>query len=194
MPASPRAGRLLVAAPALGDPNFARSVVLLLEHSDEGSLGVIINRPTDLMVVEVLDSWSPLASDPDVVFQGGPVGLDGALALAALRDRARVGSPADLPQPDGWRRVYGDLGLVDLDAEPEVLAASLRSLRIFAGYAGWGPRQLEAELAQEAWYVVDSEPSDAFSAQPERLWGDVLRRQRGEIAFAATRPADPTLN
>lgn len=194
MPASPRAGRLLVAAPALGDPNFARSVVLLLEHNDEGSLGVILNRPTELAVAEVLDAWSPLASAPDVVFQGGPVGLDGALALAALGDRARVGSPADPQQPAGWRQVYGDLGLVDLDGEPATLAARLGSLRIFAGYAGWGPRQLEVELAQDAWYVVDSQPMDAFTARPERLWGDVLRRQPGEIAFAATRPLDPTLN
>lgn len=194
MPASPRAGRLLVAAPALGDPNFARSVVLLLEHNDEGSLGVILNRPTELAVAEVLDAWSPLASAPDVVFQGGPVGLDGALALAALGDRARVGSPADAQQPAGWRQVYGELGLVDLDGEPAALAARLGSLRIFAGYAGWGPHQLEIELAQDAWYVVDSEPTDAFTNRPERLWGDVLRRQPGDIAFVATRPLDPTLN
>src|SRR4051812_49243023 len=109
MPASPRAGRLLVAAPALGDPNFARSVVLLLEHNEQGSLGVILNRPTDLTVAEVLDAWSPLASAPDVVFQGGPVGLDGALALAALSpsavgDRAPVGPSGR--QPAGWRQVY----------------------------------------------------------------------------------------
>jgi putative transcriptional regulator len=193
MPAFPCAGRLLVAAPALGDPNFVRSVVLLLEHNEQGSLGVILNRPTDLSVADVLDAWSALASEPDVVFQGGPVGLDGALALAALGDRARVGPP-DRAEPPGWRQVYGDLGLVDLDAEPAALAARLGSLRIFAGYAGWGPGQLEVELAQDAWYVVDSEPGDAFSPQPERLWGDVLRRQPGDIAFVATRPVDPTLN
>ncbi len=90
--------------------------------------------------------------------------------------------------------MYGDLGLVDLDAEPAVLAASLGSLRIFAGYAGWGAGQLADELDQDAWYVVDSEPTDIFSANPERLWSDVLRRQPGEMAFVATKPLDPTLN
>jgi putative transcriptional regulator len=126
------AGRLLVATPALGDPNFARSVVLLLEHNASGTLGVIINRPTELAVAEVLGPWSDLVAAPDVVFQGGPVGLDGALALAALNPRARVGDR----EPPGWRRVFGELGLVDLDTAPEQLAGELDAVRIFAGYAG----------------------------------------------------------
>lgn len=184
------AGRLLVATPALGDPNFARAVVLLLEHNDSGTLGVIINRPTELAVAEILGPWSELVADPDVVFQGGPVGLDGALALAALSGRARVGDR----EPLGWRRVFGELGLVDLDAAPELLAGDLGAVRVFAGYAGWGAGQLADELSEEAWIVVDSEPWDAFSARPDRLWADVLRRQEGELAFVATCPADPRMN
>lgn len=184
------AGRLLVATPALGDPNFARAVVLLLEHNAAGSLGVIINRPTELPVAEILGPWSELVSSPDVVFQGGPVGLDGALALAALDGRAKVGDR----EPSGWRRVFGELGLVDLDAAPELLAGDLSAVRIFAGYAGWGAGQLADELADEAWIVVDSLPLDAFSDRPERLWSDVLRRQDGELAFVATCPADPRMN
>jgi putative transcriptional regulator len=120
-----------------------------------------------------------------VVFQGGPVALDSALGLATVPGGA---------EPLGWRRVHGGVGLVDLDAPPEVLAAELGSLRIFAGYAGWGPGQLEAELAAGAWFVVDSEPGDAFSPEPEGLWRSVLRRQRGSLALVATYPEDPALN
>jgi putative transcriptional regulator len=178
-------GRLLVATPALADPNFDRTVVLLLDHDEEGSLGVVVNRPTPVDVTDVLPPWSDLATAPGVVFQGGPVALDSALGLATVPGGA---------EPLGWRRVYGGVGLVDLDAPPEVLAAELASLRIFAGYAGWGPGQLEAELADGAWYVVDSEPGDAFSPNPEGLWRAVLRRQPGSLALVATYPDDPSMN
>jgi putative transcriptional regulator len=184
------AGRLLVATPALGDPNFARTVVLLLEHNASGSLGVVINRPTELAVADVLGPWSGLASAPDVIFQGGPVGLDGALALAALGGRTRVGDR----EPLGWKHVFGALGLVDLDAEPDRLTGAFSGLRVFAGYAGWGAGQLADELGEQAWIVVDSEAGDPFTTRPERLWSDVLRRQEGELAFVATCPADPRMN
>jgi putative transcriptional regulator len=189
-PAEPSAGRLLIAAPALLDPNFARSVVLLLDHTEEGTLGVIINRPTELPVRDVLGGWADLVTGPGVVFQGGPVGLDSALGLAWLGVPFRDGDE----EPLGWRQLYDSIGLVDLDAPPEVVGASLQSLRIFAGYAGWGAGQLEAELTQGAWYVVESLPRDAFSVQPQGLWRGVLRRQPGELAFVATAPEDPTLN
>ncbi|MFB6817809.1 YqgE/AlgH family protein [Streptomyces sp. NPDC056347] len=178
-------GRLLVATPALADPNFDRAVVLLLDHDEEGSLGVVLNRPTPVGVRDILMPWAGLAGEPDVVFQGGPVSLDSALGVAVI--------PGD-EGPLGWRRVYGAIGLVDLEAPPELLAAALGSLRIFAGYAGWGPGQLEAELAEGAWYVVESEPGDVSSPRPERLWRAVLRRQRSELAMIATYPDDPSLN
>ncbi|WP_336322890.1 YqgE/AlgH family protein [Streptomyces lavendofoliae] len=178
-------GRLLVATPALADPNFDRAVVLLLDHDDEGSLGVVLNRPTPVGVGDILEGWAPLAGEPGVVFQGGPVSLDAALGLAVI--------PGD-EGPLGWRRVYGAIGLVDLETPPELLAAALGSLRIFAGYAGWGPGQLEDELAEGAWFVVDSEPGDVSSPRPEGLWREVLRRQRSELAMIATYPDDPSLN
>ncbi|MGW2084879.1 YqgE/AlgH family protein [Streptomyces sp. NPDC001880] len=178
-------GRLLVATPALADPNFDRAVVLLLDHDEEGSLGVVLNRPTPVGVRDILMPWAGLAGEPDVVFQGGPVSLDSALGVAVI--------PGD-EGPLGWRRVYGAIGLVDLEAPPELLAAALGSLRIFAGYAGWGPGQLEAELIEGAWYVVESEPGDVSSPRPEHLWRAVLRRQRSELAMIATYPDDPSLN
>ncbi|WP_030568712.1 YqgE/AlgH family protein [Streptomyces aureocirculatus] len=178
-------GRLLVATPALSDPNFDRAVVLLLDHDEEGSLGVVLNRPTPVGVEDILEGWGDLAGAPGVVFQGGPVSLDSALGVAVI--------PGD-EGPLGWRRVHGAIGLVDLEAPPELLASALGSLRIFAGYAGWGPGQLEDELAEGAWYVVESEPGDVSSPDPERLWRAVLRRQRSELAMVATYPDDASLN
>ncbi|GGZ80587.1 UPF0301 protein [Streptomyces echinoruber] len=181
-------GRLLVATPALADPNFDRAVVLLLDHDEEGSLGVVLNRPTPVSVGDILEDWADLAGEPGVVFQGGPVSLDSALGVAVI-----PGGSGDRA-PLGWRRVHGAIGLVDLEAPPELLAKALGSLRIFAGYAGWGPGQLEDELVDGAWYVVESEPGDVSSPAPERLWREVLRRQRNELAMVATYPDDPSLN
>ncbi|WP_069811084.1 YqgE/AlgH family protein [Streptomyces sp. TP-A0874] len=184
-------GRLLVATPVLADPNFDRAVVLLLDHDEQGSLGIVLNRPTPVGVQDILGSWAELAGDPGVVFQGGPVSLDSALGVAVVPGESDALSSGG---PLGWRRVHGAIGLVDLEAPPELLAAELGSLRIFAGYAGWGPGQLEDELAEGAWYVVDSEPGDVSSPDPERLWRAVLRRQRSELAMVATYPDDPSLN
>ncbi|MEV6166001.1 YqgE/AlgH family protein [Streptomyces sp. NPDC052052] len=191
-------GRLLVATPALADPNFDRAVVLLLDHDEEGSLGVVLNRPTPVGVGDVLTSWADLTGEPDVVFQGGPVSLDSALGVGVIPGDEDP-SPSSRPRshrsdPVGFRRVHGAIGLVDLEAPPELLAAALGSLRIFAGYAGWGPGQLEAELKEGAWYVVESEPGDVSSPRPENLWRAVLRRQRSELAMVATYPDDPSLN
>jgi putative transcriptional regulator len=193
-------GRLLVATPALADPNFDRAVVLLLDHDEEGSLGVVLNRPTPVGVGDILESWAALAGEPGVVFQGGPVSLDSALGVAVVPGEVGRASEAGEVSsrtedgPLGWRRVHGAIGLVDLEAPPELLAAAVGSLRIFAGYAGWGPGQLEDELSEGAWYVVESEPGDVSSPAPERLWRAVLRRQRSELAMVATYPDDPSLN
>lgn len=190
------AGRLLVATPALADPNFTRTVVLLLDHDQEGSLGVVLNRPSPVGVGDILEPWAELAGEPGVVFQGGPVSRDAALAVGVVpgepREDGRPGGSNDGPL--GWRRVHGAIGLVDLEAPPELLAAELGALRIFAGYAGWGPGQLEREVEEGAWYVVDSEPGDVSSPAPEHLWRAVLRRQRGNLAMVATYPDDPSLN
>jgi putative transcriptional regulator len=190
-------GRLLVATPALGDSHFERSVVLVLDHDEDGALGVVINRPTPVDVAEVLPVWQPFATEPGVLFHGGPVALDSALGLALVPD-------PNEEEPLGWRRVVGRLGLVDLDVPPEVLAAEVTDLRIFAGYSGWDAGQLEDELAQGAWYVVSARlgdgadgafgPGDAFSEAPEDLWRTVLRRQGGDLALVSTYLDDPSLN
>lgn len=184
----PAPGRLLVASPTLSDPNFARTIVLLLDAGEDGALGVVLNRPTSLEVAEVLDGWDRVGGGPGVLFHGGPVETDSALAVASV-------TTADgEDEPIGWRRVFGSTGLVDLDAPIEIMADAVSALRIFAGYAGWAAGQLESEIAEGAWYVVPAEPQDPFGMDPTDLWAAVLRRQGGALAMLATMPVEPGLN
>ncbi|WP_110181910.1 YqgE/AlgH family protein [Nocardioides solisilvae] len=185
-----RAGGLLVATAGMTDPNFAGTVVLLLDVDDAGALGVVLNRPSPVLVAEVLEPWGDVVVAPEVLFRGGPVRPEGALAVALLAD--------DRDAPVGFRAAWhsdaGVLGMLDLDAPVEVVAGSLAGLRIFAGYAGWGAEQLQGEVGRGDWYVVPSLAGDVFRPDPRGLRREVLRRQPGELAWHATRPADPALN
>jgi putative transcriptional regulator len=177
---------LLVATPELLDPNFADTVVLLLDVDEQGALGVVLNRPTRVSVSEVLAGWGDVVAEPDVLFQGGPVSTEGALALGLLRDEDDV--------PVGFREIAGRLGVVDLDTPVELVDGSLSGMRIFAGYAGWGAEQLQGEIEEGSWYVVPALPPDIFRDDPSDLWREVLRRQPGELAWHSTRPLDPNVN
>ncbi len=175
------AGRLLVASPALGDPNFARSVVLVCAHdAGEGALGVILDRPTGLEVTEHLPEWAAVAAPPAVVFLGGPVQVEVALGFGT-----RVG-----PIPE-WSAVVGDAGLVDLGSTDP---GSVGVFRVFAGYAGWGAGQLEAEIDRGDWFVVDADPGDPFTPDPGALRRQVLRRQGDPLRLYADYPPDPRFN
>jgi len=176
-------GCLLVATPALLDPNFARTVVLLLEHGEDGAVGVVLNRPSETAVGEVLPLWGDRAAEPGVVFVGGPVSPDGAICLGHL--------PAGEPGSD-WSFFDGRVSTVDLSLGPAV--ASGATVRVFAGYAGWSAEQLDVEIATGSWYVVDARIDDLFSTDPDDLWHDVLKRQRGDLAMVANFPPDPSLN
>jgi len=186
MPADePLTGKLLVATPALKDPHFERTVVLLVAHEESGALGVVLNRATEVPIEDVLVGWEPLAAQPAVVFEGGPVQPEAAICLA----RVRAGV-----EPDGFSRVDGVVGTIDLSADPDEMTPDIQHLRIFAGYAGWGAEQLENEIAEGAWFVFEALPGDPFVAAPDDLWSMVLRRQGGLTAAVAHFPADPTLN
>jgi putative transcriptional regulator len=176
--------RLVVATPALRAPEFDRTVVLLLDHGDHGALGVVLNRPSELAVAEPLPQWEAYVADPPVVFVGGPVAPSAAICLARARSADEV--PA-------WKPLFDGLGTLDLEGHPDDVPV-LERLRVFAGYAGWGPGQLEGEIAEGAWFVVDSQPSDALSEAPRGLWREVLRRQGGDYELVSNFPPDPTLN
>jgi putative transcriptional regulator len=194
-------GRLLVANPAMPDPNFNLTVVLLLAHQEDGALGVVLNRPSELDVDSPLPRWEKLVADPPVVFVGGPVAPSAAICLARL-DGAEQPGPApwsvddglDEASAGGWMPLVGDLGTLDLDRDPDDLAFRVDAIRVFAGYAGWGPGQLEAELDAGAWFEVPAESGDALSGDPGQLWKRVLRRQGGELALVAAYPPNPSWN
>ena len=188
-------GRLLVATPNLGDPNFERTVVLILEHGEDGALGVVLNRPSGLDLAEPLPEWARAAAHPPVVFIGGPVAPSAAVCLARVATHGVARGWEPLLGPSGpLSGERGPVGTLDLDSDPDEAIPRLDEIRVFAGYAGWGPRQLEGEIEAGGWFVVDADAADPLSPAPESLWANVLRRQRGTLAFFAAYPPDPALN
>lgn len=181
-------GTLLVAAPQLLDQNFRRTVVFVIHHRDEGTLGVVLNRPSEVPVTDVLPQWGVYSTDPQSLFVGGPVEQRTAICLTALRP----GKDAD--SLSGVVGVRGPIGLVDLDADPASLVPHARGMRFFAGYAGWDADQLSGEIERGDWLAVPALPDDVITAPGPELWGRVLRRQGPPLAFLATHPGDVKLN
>lgn len=186
----PTKGRLLVTTPPLEDPNFDRSVVYILEHHGSGALGVVINRPTTEPLGRPLDRWTDLLAHPAAIFAGGPVDTDALVALA------HTPNPMDTAQDSEGllAPVIGEVMTADLSADPMLLTDRVRAVRIFRGYAGWGPGQLEIEIETGSWLVLDSAPADVFTEVPQDLWRDVLRRQPGRLAWLANAPDDLSAN
>lgn len=182
----PRAGDLLIASVALTDGVFDQTVVLLLDHDDSGSLGVVLNRVSELELADVLPQWADEVCEPQELFVGGPVSPNGAICLASLT------SPDG--EPPGWRRLFHNVGLLHLDTPVEITRGAFEDLRIYAGYAGWEPGQLEGELLRGAWHVTASQYDDIFGESWPDLWQRVLRRQGGDIAMYATWPGDLNRN
>jgi putative transcriptional regulator len=183
-----RAGTLLLANTDLLEPTFRRSVIYIVEHNDGGTLGVVLNRPSETAVYNVLPQWAKLASKPKTMFIGGPVKRDAALCLAVMR----IGSgPDEVP---GLRHVAGRMAMVDLDADPELIAPDVEGVRIFAGYSGWTIGQLEGEIERDDWIVLSALPSDVLVEPRVDLWGRVLRRQPQPLSMLATHPIDVSRN
>jgi len=180
-------GRLLVATPPLSDPNFDRAVVYVLEHHEDGAIGLILNRPTDEALSEPLDRWIDLQTAPSSVFAGGPVDTNAMIGIATTK--LLLDESTELLTP-----IAGLVASADLSADPAIVAAHVESVRVFRGYAGWGAGQLEAEIGEGAWLVLDSEVGDVFSERPDELWYDVLRRQPGRLSWLALAPDDLSLN
>lgn len=175
--------RLLVATPELLDPNFHRSVVLVLEHNDDGALGVVLNRPRLVSGGDAVPQWADRLAFPSRLHSGGPVSEGSVIGLA-------LGPAGGI---DGLSPLLGQLGVVDLHRSPEELP-DVEPVRLFAGYSGWSAGQLEAELLAGGWIVVDALPEDALTPSPEELWQAVLGRQPGLLGHLAGYPDDPRLN
>lgn len=191
-------GRLLVAEPTLQDPNFQRTVVYLIEHSESGALGLVLNRPGDVLVREAVPAWAPYVDGDGPVHVGGPVSPEGAICLARCSsDGPRESLFEGAPEPDPtaiFKPITTTIGALDLHGDPSDAPGGIGALRIFAGYAGWSGGQLELELESGGWYVVDAEDDDVFTDHPEDLWRRVLQRQPGSLRAIAFFPADPTDN
>lgn len=180
------AGKLLVASLRITEPTFFRSVVLMCAHDDNGALGLVLNRPLEHeSVVDHLPAYERFTREPSCIFNGGPVGTTSALALA--RWKAWLITPTP-------NMVVGRTGLLDLSKPLEEVEAGVDEVRVFAGYAGWTGGQVESELEQESWFVVEATEEDAFTRAPASLWRTVLRRQAGKLAMFAYAPSDPSVN
>jgi putative transcriptional regulator len=175
-------GKLLIAASNLFDLNFRRTVVLVGHHDEEGAVGVVLNRVTDVLVADAVPTLADLVPPGDRVFVGGPVQPEAAVVVAEFEEPGRAGVLA-----------FDRVGFLAQEVEPEDTAA-VRRARVFAGYAGWGPGQLEAELEEESWVVEPARLEDAFSEDPERLWDAVLRRKGPSYDLLRLMPLDPSEN
>jgi putative transcriptional regulator len=175
-------GQLLVASPGLLDPNFRRTVVLITEHNEEGAAGLVLNRPSEAEVSDLVPQLEELVDDGEHIWMGGPVQQNAVLVLGEFVD------PDDAAVP-----LFGSLGFPSLEEPEEVVPLTTRR-RIFAGYAGWGSGQLEDELAREDWILEPAQNDDAFTESPDELWADVLRRKGGIYELVARMPEDPSVN
>ena len=175
-------GHLLVASPALLDPNFRRTVVLVTEHTDDGAAGLVLNRPSLVGVSAAVPQLEELVEEDEQVWMGGPVQPEAVLVLGEFLDPDEAAVP-----------LFESLGFPSLDEPEEIVPATTRR-RVFAGYAGWGAGQLEEEVANEDWILEPALADDAFTDEPEELWRDVLRRKGGIYELVARMPDDPSLN
>ena len=180
-------GKLLVASPRLSDPSFNRAVVIVLDHGPIGALGLVLNRPTEVPVDEILAHWHELAAKtlPAVIFAGGPVSPGAVIGL--VRGRHDV-------EPAGWHSVLGEVGTVDLSIAPDDQPPGLEGVRLFSGYAGWSASQLDDEVEEGAWFLIDPTESDLLTDSPDTLWHDVLKRQGGDLGLLANFPPHPSVN
>ena len=174
-------GKLLVSSPALHDPNFRKTVVLIAHHDDEGAMGLVLSRPSEVAAVDAVPALDGLPGAGDPVFVGGPVQPEAFMVLAEFDDVDEAAAP-----------IMERLGFMPADAEPEDL--SISRMRLFAGYSGWGEGQLEAELEESSWIVVEAETDDAFANDPDELWRTVLHRKGGPFELMVDMPFDPGLN
>lgn len=176
-------GHVLIAAPVLVDPNFRRTVVLILEHTSEGAVGLVLNRPSELVAGDAVPELSALVNGGDHVWLGGPVQPQAVIAMAEFTH----GVTAE-------RSVVGPIAPLEIESDVEQTADQVSRVRVFAGYAGWGEGQLDGELEEDAWFTAPALPGDVFTDDHATLWNRVLRRMGGHYKLIASMPEDPEMN
>jgi len=176
-------GRLLIAGPRLLDPNFWRTVALVVQHDDEGAFGLVLNRPSDTTVGDAIPALTELVDADEPLFIGGPVQPSSVVVLAEFEDPG-----------DAALLAFDDIGVLGAGTDLEELTVGVRNARAFAGHAGWGPGQLDAELDRDDWILEPPVREDAFSSEPRELWTSVLTRKGGSYALVARLPPDPSVN
>lgn len=178
-------GQLLIASQPGRGGYFDRTVVLIIEHRGEGTVGLCLNVVSGLTAADLGDELEPFLRSTGQVLEGGPVNQEVVVALGELA------SP-EAPPP-GWDRVFGDVGVVDLNYPTELLDSSFVQLRLFQGLSCWAPGQLEGELIRGSWFRGTARPEDVFGSV-DGLWRRVLRRMGGTLGRWSTWAADPVLN
>jgi putative transcriptional regulator len=176
-------GQLLIAGPPLLDPNFWRTVVLVIGHNDEGALGLVLNRPSETTVAEAVTELSELVDPDEQLYIGGPVQPSSVIVVAHFED-----------PDDAALLAFDDIGVLGTGSTPEELSVGVRAARAFVGHAGWGPGQLDAELERGDWILEEARADDVFAAESRQLWSEVLTRKGGSYALVARMPPDPSLN
>jgi len=176
-------GQLLIAGPSLLDPNFWRTVVLVVEHTDEGALGLVLNRPSETTVGDAVPALEALVDREGQLFIGGPVQPSSVIVLGEFEDPT-----------DAALLAFDDVGVLGAGSSPEESTVGLRSGRAFVGHAGWGPSQLDDEIERGDWILEPARLQDAFADEPQELWSSVLTRKGGNYALIARMPPDPSVN
>lgn len=176
-------GQLLVASPTLMDPNFLRTVVLITEHNDDGAMGIVLNRPSTATVEEAAPELEPLVVPEEDVFIGGPVQPTAIVVVAEFENAGDAGV-----------QIFETIGFVAAGSDPSDVEANASRARVFAGFAGWSPGQLEGEIERDDWFLEPARAGDVFTPEPGELWSQVLDRKGGEYALVARMPLDPSLN
>jgi putative transcriptional regulator len=176
-------GKLLIAPPTLVDPNFARTVVLVAAHDDEGALGLVLNRPLEVPLAEISPVLESLADPGSTLHRGGPVAPDAAVVLADFRDPSLAAL-----------MIFGTVGFPNAECELRDLATGARRARVFAGHSGWGPGQLDGEMREDGWIIGQLAPDELWQPDSTQLWSTALRRKGGSYALLARMPEDPSVN
>ncbi len=178
-------GNLLIADPDLIDPNFFHAVVLILEHDEEGALGLVLNRPTCVSAAQMVPEWKSRVSNPMNIFQGGPIPSKMLIGLADVTNNTEI---------DTWKPILDSAGIMSVEEKPPISDPGISALRLYSGYSGWTAGQLDSEINTGSWFTVPAGPADLFESNPADLWFRLLHTYHGKWPWHARASIAPSRN